>query len=120
MKRTQNLIDAKFRALLYKKFKHICPLCQESLHNGEPVELHHIIPRKAGGKYRIENVLPLHQICHQQVNHGNRTLERLKIALTPLDENQSVGDKNKKSKGRTTRLELTRKDKIPKDNEMTD
>ena len=107
---------------MYKKFKHICPLCQESLHNGETVELHHIIPRKAGGKYRVENVLPLHQICHQQVAHGNRTLERLKIALTPLDENQTAKDKIKSQKAEALRLELTRKDKIlkKKSNERTD
>lgn len=82
-KRRQSLIDAKFRALMYKMYKHKCPICSESLHNGEPVELHHIVPQKSGGKYSIENILPLHQICHQQATHGNRSLERLKIALTP-------------------------------------
>ena len=94
---------------MYKKFKHICPLCQESLHNGESVELHHIIPQKTGGKYRIENVLPLHQICHQQVSHGNRTLERLKIALTPTDENQTAEDKNKRSRGRRVKTRINHK-----------
>lgn len=70
---------------MYKKYEHICPMCQGSLHKGEPVELHHIVPRKAGGKYSIENILPLHQICHQQVTHGNKSLERLKVALTPKE-----------------------------------
>jgi RNA-directed DNA polymerase len=64
--RRKNLIDAKFRATMYRLFEHRCPLCQESLHNGELVELHHIVPQKSGGKYNIENILPLHQICHQQ------------------------------------------------------
>ena len=123
LKRKQILIDAKFRALMYKMYEHKCPMCKESLHNGEPVELHHIVPQKSGGKYSIENILPLHQICHQQVTHGNKTLERLKIALTPLDENQTAEDKNKKSqKAEELRLELTRKDKIlkKKSNERTD
>lgn len=58
-------------------------MCLVSLHNGELVELHHIIPLKSGGKYSIENILPLHQICHQQATHGDRSLEILKVALTP-------------------------------------
>lgn len=65
---------------MYKLFEHRCPLCKESLYNGEIVELHHIIPQKSGGKYSIENILPLHQICHQQITHGDQSLERLKIA----------------------------------------
>lgn len=93
MKRKQTLIDAKFRAIMYKKYKHTCPVCQESLHNGEPVELHHIVPRKTRGKYSIENILPLHQICHQQVTHGDKSLERLKIALVPKEP---LKTKNKK------------------------
>jgi RNA-directed DNA polymerase len=68
-KRKEKLIKAKFRALIYKKFEQICPLCGESLHNGEPVELHHIIPRKSGGTYKVDNIQPLHQICHQQITH---------------------------------------------------
>ena len=85
LKRSQNLIDAKFRALIYKKYEHKCPVCKESLHNGELVELHHIVPQRSGGKYRIENVLPLHQICHQQISHGHGSLERLRVALTPKE-----------------------------------
>lgn len=34
------------------------------------------------GKYSIENVLPLHEICHKQVTHGNKSLERFKITLS--------------------------------------
>lgn len=89
-KRREKLIEAKFRHLLYKLFKQKCPICEESLHNGEIVELHHINPRKsalraralgcfAGGKYKLENIVPLHQMCHQQLTHGNQSLERFKI-----------------------------------------
>lgn len=85
-KRREQLIDAKFRALIYKDYKHICPICETSLHNNEIVELHHIIPQKQGGKYRRENIIPLHQICHQQVTYGNQSLERFKIALPIKDK----------------------------------
>lgn len=91
-KRREKLIDAKFRATIYKMYKQICPICETSLHNGELVELHHIIPQSSGGKYNRENIIPLHQICHQQVTHGNKSLERFKIALPLKDK---VGDKDK-------------------------
>jgi 5-methylcytosine-specific restriction endonuclease McrA len=61
--------DAKFRELIFKKYKHICPLCKESLHNGENIELHHIIPAKEGGKYTASNIQPLHQLCHISITH---------------------------------------------------
>lgn len=73
--RTIKLIDAKFRATIYRIYKQLCPNCGESLHNGELVELHHVIPAKSKGKYSIENIVPLHQICHQQITHGG-DLER--------------------------------------------
>lgn len=72
--RREQLIFAKFRAMLYKDYKQTCPVCDVSLHNGEIVELHHIVPQKAGGKYSRENIIPLHQICHQQLTHGITTL----------------------------------------------
>jgi RNA-directed DNA polymerase len=77
-KRRQKLINAKFRAAIYKKFEHQCPRCGESLHNGEQVDLHHIEPQKTGGKYSMKNIQPLHQICHQQVTYENRKSESLK------------------------------------------
>ena len=60
---------------MYKNFKNICILCGESLHNGEPVELHHILPAKDGGKYSLKNMQPLHQICHQSITHNNKNIE---------------------------------------------
>jgi RNA-directed DNA polymerase len=74
------LIEAKFRATIYKDAKQECSICKGSLHNGEAVELHHIIPRSDGGKYSKGNIIPLHKICHQQVTYGNKSLERLRIA----------------------------------------
>jgi RNA-directed DNA polymerase len=69
-KRREKLIQAKFRKAIYKKFNHLCPGCGESLYNGELVELHHVIPQKIGGKYSMENIQPLHQICHQKVTYS--------------------------------------------------
>lgn len=62
--------EAKFRAEIYKKYKHTCIECEVSLHNGERVELHHLISVKKGGKYSLDNIVPLHQICHQRITHS--------------------------------------------------
>lgn len=99
-KRREKLINTKFKASIYKIYKHLCPVCNESLHNGETVELHHIIPRKDGGKYSIENILPLHEICHEQVTHGNKSLQRFKIALPELQTNSK---KNKAASSKRTK-----------------
>jgi RNA-directed DNA polymerase len=85
-KRREKLIEAKFRQLVYKLFKQRCPLCNESLHNEETVELHHIIPQKSGGKYSLENIVPLHELCHKQITHGNQSLERFKISIPKIEK----------------------------------
>lgn len=83
-KRREKLIGAKFRQLVYKLFKQKCPICNESLHNEELVELHHIDPQKSGGKYSLENIVPLHELCHQQVTHGDQSLERFRITVPKI------------------------------------
>lgn len=80
-KRKEKIIEAKFRTTIYKIYEQKCPICGESLYNGELVELHHIVPQKSKGKYSLDNILPLHQICHQQVTYGNQSLERFRINL---------------------------------------
>jgi len=74
-RRIINKSSSKFRDTIYKRYNHFCPLCEESLHNGEKVELHHIIPVKEGGKYTLKNIQPLHQQCHISVTHKKMTKE---------------------------------------------
>jgi RNA-directed DNA polymerase len=69
LKRLIKKNSAKFTELIYIKYNHQCPLCLDSLHNGEQVELHHIIPVREGGNYSVSNIQPLHQICHISVTH---------------------------------------------------
>ena len=71
--------ESRFRKAIYRKFLHICPICEESLHNGEPVELHHIIPVKDGGRYTMDNIQPLHQMCHQSITHSKMTTVQDKL-----------------------------------------
>lgn len=46
-----------------------CKECGESLFNGEPVELHHIVPKCKGGKDELKNLIWVHQYCHDKVHH---------------------------------------------------
>jgi 5-methylcytosine-specific restriction endonuclease McrA len=46
-----------------------CPVCKQML-DGTPADfhLHHIIPIARGGSDRIENLVFLHPMCHQQLH----------------------------------------------------
>lgn len=93
-KRRERIIEAKFRSIIYKIYEQICPICGESLHNEESVELHHLIPQKSKGKYSIDNIIPLHQICHQQVTHGNINLEKYRKELPKVERKKRVNKIN--------------------------
>jgi len=41
---------------------HVCPLCGESIHNGEEIHAHHIDGRK------YDDVILVHLYCHQQAH----------------------------------------------------
>lgn len=54
---------------VYNRHNHNCSVCGESLHNGEPIELHHIVPRRWGGGWTLDNIQPLHKTCHASVTY---------------------------------------------------
>jgi 5-methylcytosine-specific restriction endonuclease McrA len=60
----------KFRKAVYIKHKYTCAACNEILGNLKAVELHHIIPKKNGGKYTLKNIVPLHRSCHLSVTYA--------------------------------------------------
>jgi RNA-directed DNA polymerase len=55
-----------------------CPLCNESLMNGEELEQHHVIPRSQGGNNKLDNLRLMHYYCHKAI-HANQ-LQPLLIA----------------------------------------
>jgi len=65
--KTKNL-PAK-RQKIAKTQNHICPLCGESIHNGEEIHEHHLQSRKAGGGNESGNLILVHMFCHLKV-HG--------------------------------------------------
>ena len=59
----------KFRAAIYKKYKFRCYVCEQALYGTEEVHLHHLIPRKDGGEYTLENIVPVHATCHESITY---------------------------------------------------
>lgn len=51
---------------------HLCPLCDETLYNGEVLHKHHIIPYKNGGPTTFGNLVLLHAPCHMKVTFMNQ------------------------------------------------
>ena len=45
-----------------------CPMCNESLFNGEEIHKHHIIPKNEGGTETYKNLQLVHYFCHQQLH----------------------------------------------------
>lgn len=58
----------KTRSILWNKQAGKCKVCQDNIDNGEQIEVHHILPRKLGGKDNIDNLVMLHTNCHRQVH----------------------------------------------------
>ena len=56
----------------------ICPVCGETLFNEELLHLHHIKPRKDGGRNIYSNLQLLHLYCHQQV-HSQLGRENIQV-----------------------------------------
>lgn len=53
---------------LAKKQGYMCLTCGDSLFNGEELQLHHIKPKKQGGKDNLSNLQLVHLYCHQQIH----------------------------------------------------
>lgn len=49
-----------------------CLGCGDALFNGEPLELHHLVPIKLEGTDEEENLLWLHETCHRQRHNQQR------------------------------------------------
>jgi RNA-directed DNA polymerase len=70
----------------------ICPVCGESLFNGEKLHRHHIVSRADGGESSIKNLILLHLDCHRQVHlaDGDEAW-----ALTFINSKSSLPKKSK-------------------------
>lgn len=47
-----------------------CPVCEQSLIDGESIHRHHIIATSDGGSNKYSNLVILHRHCHMHVHYG--------------------------------------------------
>lgn len=67
-KRKIQLLPTKRHRKLAQTQKGLCPLCQDWLYTGEPLHIHHNIPKSKGGTDELANLKLLHITCHQQAH----------------------------------------------------
>ena len=60
---------------------HLCPICNQTLYNGEGLHKHHIIPFKEGGPTSFSNLVLIHQPCHNKnkITYQKDVSSRIKI-----------------------------------------
>jgi RNA-directed DNA polymerase len=49
---------------------YVCPVCNETLYNGEQTHVHHILEKSKGEKDAFSNLIVLHMPCHYKVHHS--------------------------------------------------
>ena len=62
----------RFRKTVYKLHNFKCAVCDRALYGEEDIHLHHVIPRKDGGQYTLENIVPVHAICHESITYAEK------------------------------------------------
>nr|AVR57695.1 hypothetical protein [Halamphora calidilacuna] len=60
----------RFRKAIYKLHNFKCVECGQALYGEEDIHLHHVIPRKDGGQYTLEKIVPVHAICHESITYA--------------------------------------------------
>lgn len=63
------------RRAIANRQEHCCPICGQSLYNGEELHLHHKQPRKQGGTQHNDNLILVHQDCHMQIHLSGNNRE---------------------------------------------
>nr|YP_009184960.1 putative reverse transcriptase and HNH endonuclease [Hafniomonas laevis]ALO63096.1 putative reverse transcriptase and HNH endonuclease [Hafniomonas laevis] len=64
-----NMFNRKNK-LLAEKQGCLCPVCDESLFNGEQLHVHHLVERKEGGSDSYSNLILLQYPCHFRITYG--------------------------------------------------
>lgn len=69
----RKLVDltGKLDRAIAKRQKLTCPICSDSLFNGEHLHRHHIIQKSAGGSDSPSNLCLVHLTCHYRVHHAS-------------------------------------------------
>ena len=70
-----------FRGAIYRKHNFKCYACEQALYGPEEVHLHHMLSRKDGGLYTLENIVPVHATCHENITYARKDLNQSRINM---------------------------------------
>jgi RNA-directed DNA polymerase len=73
-RRAKPKVTVHRRRQLVQRQQGICPVCHQHLENGEALHIHHVIPKKSGGKDDLANLRLVHQNCHLQIHSSKAPL----------------------------------------------
>jgi RNA-directed DNA polymerase len=98
-RRAQTSVFFGIDQALARRQRYLCPVCHDSLFNGEKLHRHHVVHRKDGGGDELSNRRLLHRFCHQQIHSGRAPLaavRRLKddavgVCLSPVHREAHAG-----------------------------
>ncbi len=73
-RRAKPQVTAHRRRQLVQRQQGICPVCHQHLENGEELHIHHVVPKKSGGKDDLANLRLVHATCHRQIHSNSAPL----------------------------------------------
>jgi RNA-directed DNA polymerase len=73
-RRAKIQVTAFRRRQLVQRQQGICPVCHQHLENGEDLHIHHVVPKKSGGKDDLANLWLVHHNCHRQIHSSSAPL----------------------------------------------
>jgi RNA-directed DNA polymerase len=73
-RRAKPQVTASRRRQLVQRQQGICPVCHQHLENGEALHMHHVVPKKSGGKDDLANLWLVHHTCHRQIHSSSAPL----------------------------------------------
>lgn len=76
------LVGKQMLRFLYDKQQGYCPVCGLKISAQTGWNAHHILPKHLGGKWKRDNLLLLHPVCHIQVHHNESVAAALTISVT--------------------------------------
>jgi RNA-directed DNA polymerase len=73
-RRAKPQVTAFRRRQLVQRQQGLCPVCHQHLENGEELHIHHVVPKKSGGKDDLANLWLVHHNCHRQIHSSSAPL----------------------------------------------
>jgi hypothetical protein len=62
------------KEIVRKRDSYVCYICE----NSKELEIHHILPRKLGGRNEVDNLITLCVKCHRHIETGNKVYAKRK------------------------------------------